>query len=43
MGYSGTGDLGVLTETGDIRFIGRATEMIKKGGINVAPAEVEEV
>ena len=42
-GFFRTGDMGVLTETGDIRFIGRTTEMIKKGGINVAPAEVEDV
>jgi len=42
-GFFRTGDLGELSETGDIRFIGRTTEMIKKGGINVAPAEVEDI
>jgi fatty-acyl-CoA synthase len=42
-GFFRTGDLGELTATGDIRFIGRTTEMIKKGGINIAPAEVEDV
>lgn len=42
-GYFRTGDMGELTETGDIRFIGRTTEMMKKGGINVSPAEVEDV
>ena len=42
-GYFRTGDMGELTATGDIRFIGRTTEMIKKGGINIAPAEVEDV
>jgi fatty-acyl-CoA synthase len=42
-GYFRTGDMGELTETGDIRFIGRTTEMIKKGGINISPAEVEDV
>lgn len=42
-GYFRTGDMGQLTATGDIRFIGRTTEMIKKGGINIAPAEVEDV
>ena len=26
-----------------MHFIGRTTEMIKKGGINVSPAEVEDV
>ena len=42
-GYFRTGDMGALTETGDMRFLGRTTEMIKKGGINVSPAEVEDV
>jgi fatty-acyl-CoA synthase len=42
-GFFRTGDMGELTATGDIRFIGRTTEMIKKGGINIAPAEVEDV
>lgn len=42
-GFFRTGDMGELTETGDMRFIGRTTEMIKKGGINIAPAEVEDV
>jgi len=35
--------MGELSATGDISFIGRTTEMIKKGGINIAPAEVEDV
>jgi fatty-acyl-CoA synthase len=42
-GFFRTGDMGELTETRDIRFIGRTTEMIKKGGINISPAEVEDV
>jgi len=42
-GFFRTGDMGELTATGDIRFIGRTTEMIKKGGINISPAEVEDV
>ncbi|MSP02045.1 MAG: hypothetical protein EXR07_13495 [Acetobacteraceae bacterium] len=42
-GYFRTGDMGELTETGEIRFIGRTTEMIKKGGINISPVEVEDV
>jgi fatty-acyl-CoA synthase len=42
-GYFRTGDLGLLTEQGDVQFVGRDTEMIKRGGINIAPAEVEEV
>ena len=42
-GFFRTGDLGELTPAGEIRFIGRTTEMIKKGGINISPAEVEDV
>jgi len=42
-GYFRTGDMGELNEMGDIRFIGRTTEMIKKGGINISPAEVEDL
>jgi fatty-acyl-CoA synthase len=41
-GWYRTGDLGSLDENGDIAFSSRATEMIKTGGINVAPREVEE-
>ncbi len=42
-GWYRTGDLGHLTDTGDLIFLGRATEMIKRAGINVSPAEVEDV
>src|SRR5207245_1526914 len=38
-----TGDLGTVGEDGRIRFRGRLKEMIKPGGINVAPLEVEGV
>jgi fatty-acyl-CoA synthase len=41
-GYFLTGDLGAI-EDGRVRFRGRLKEMIKTGGINVAPLEVEEV
>jgi fatty-acyl-CoA synthase len=41
-GYFVTGDLGLLDETGRLYFRGRIKEMIKTGGINVAPVEVEE-
>lgn len=41
-GWYRTGDLGSLDEEGAVRFSSRATEMIKTGGINVAPREVEE-
>jgi fatty-acyl-CoA synthase len=41
-GYFRTGDLGFLDEAGYLHFRGRLKEMIKTGGINVAPVEVEE-
>ena len=42
-GYFLTGDLGLLGDDGRVRFRGRLREMIKTGGINVAPLEVEQV
>ena len=45
-GWFLTGDLGYLDESGRLhsgRLRGRLKEMIKTGGINVAPVEVEEV
>jgi fatty-acyl-CoA synthase len=42
-GYFRTGDLGRLTADGRFVFLGRTTEMIKRSGINVSPAEVEEI
>ena len=42
-GYFVTGDLGLIDGDGHIRFRGRIKEMIKTGGINVAPLEVEAV
>ncbi len=42
-GFFRTGDLGCLTPEGDLQFAGRDGEMIKRAGINIAPAEVEEV
>jgi fatty-acyl-CoA synthase len=42
-GYFVTGDLGLLDAGGRLHFRGRIKEMIKTGGINVAPVEVEEV
>lgn len=38
-----TGDLGMLDDEGCLYYRGRLKEMVKTGGINVAPAEVEEV
>lgn len=42
-GWFRSGDLGMLTEAGEMVFLGRSTEMIKRAGINVSPAEVEDV
>jgi len=42
-GFLITGDLGALGDDGRLRFRGRLKEMVKTGGINVAPLEVEEV
>jgi fatty-acyl-CoA synthase len=42
-GYFKTGDLGFLTDDGVFVYAGRDSEMIKRSGINVSPAEVEEV
>jgi fatty-acyl-CoA synthase len=41
-GYFVTGDLGFLDAGGRLHFRGRLKEMIKTGGINVAPIEIEE-
>jgi fatty-acyl-CoA synthase len=41
-GWFASGDLGSLDEDGCLHFSARDTEMIKTGGINVAPLEVEE-
>ncbi|MCB1744748.1 MAG: long-chain fatty acid--CoA ligase, partial [Gammaproteobacteria bacterium] len=42
-GYFRTGDLAALDDDGDLHYSGRRHEMIKRSGINVSPAEVEEV
>ncbi len=42
-GFFRTGDVGRLLEDGSVSFSGRVSEMIKKGGINISPAEVEDV
>lgn len=41
-GWFATGDLASLDAEGCLHFSARATEMIKTGGINVSPAEIEE-
>ena len=42
-GFFRTGDLGLITAQGDLQFKARDSEMIKRAGINIAPAEIEEV
>jgi acyl-CoA synthetase (AMP-forming)/AMP-acid ligase II len=40
-GWLHTGDHGALDATGNLRFLGRLKDMLKVGGENVAPAEIE--
>src|SRR6267142_1845376 len=42
-GFLLSGDLGFVGADGRLRFRGRIKEMVKTGGINVAPVEVEEI
>jgi fatty-acyl-CoA synthase len=42
-GFLRTGDLGTLDQEGRLRMVGRIKDVIRVGGENVAPAEVEEV
>ncbi len=42
-GWLSTGDLGLLDQNGRLHFLGRAKEIVRVGGENVAPAEVEDV
>ena len=42
-GFFLTGDLGLIDADGHLHFRGRIKEMVKTGGIYVAPLEVEEV
>lgn len=42
-GWYRTGDVGRLTDAGDLVFEARDSEMIKRAGINVSPAEVEDL
>jgi fatty-acyl-CoA synthase len=41
-GWLRTGDIAQLDPEGNLQFLGRSGEMIKRSGINVSPAEVEE-
>jgi acyl-CoA synthetase (AMP-forming)/AMP-acid ligase II len=40
-GWFRTGDMGHVDEDGAVHWTGRATEMIKSGGANISPAEIE--
>ena len=40
-GFFHTGDAGHVDDRGEVHFSGRRTEMIKTGGANVSPAEIE--
>ncbi|MFC1533953.1 AMP-binding protein [Thermodesulfobacteriota bacterium] len=40
-GWLHTGDMGIMRQDGHLRFIGRFKEMLKTGGENVDPMEVE--
>jgi acyl-CoA synthetase (AMP-forming)/AMP-acid ligase II len=42
-GWYHTGDKGALDESGRLRFLGRFKDMLRVGGENVAPLEIEEV
>jgi fatty-acyl-CoA synthase len=42
-GWLRTGDVGVLTDDGRLRMVGRTKDVFRVGGENAAPAEVEEV
>jgi fatty-acyl-CoA synthase len=42
-GFYRTGDVGRLDESGASVFVARNTEMIKRAGINVSPAEVDNL
>lgn len=42
-GFFDTGDLGTLDEQGRLRFHSRLKEVIKSGGINISPVEIEQL
>lgn len=42
-GWFHTGDLGVMDDDGAFRIVGRLKDMVRRGGENVACAEVEQV
>src|SRR5690606_3303267 len=42
-GWVGSGDLGEVTESGDIRLVGRTKDVIIRSGHNIDPQLIEEV
>lgn len=42
-GWMHTGDIGVIDDEGYFTFVDRSKEMIKSGGFNVSPSEIEAV
>lgn len=42
-GWLHTGDRGLVRQTGELEYFGRIKDMLRVGGENLAPAEVEEV
>ena len=38
-----TGDLGILSEAGDLAISGRKKDLIIRGGVNISPAQIETV
>lgn len=42
-GWQRTGDVGVLSTTGDLRLLGRVHDVFKSGGYNIYPPEIEAV
>lgn len=42
-GFYRTGDMGFLDGDGCFVFVGRDSDMIKRAGINISPAEIEDV
>jgi len=42
-GWFRTGDLAIIDEDGEVRLVGRANEVINRGGDKISPAEVDAV
>lgn len=42
-GWIRTGDIGEIDEAGDLRIVGRKKEIIIRGGLNIAPREIEDM